>query len=84
MPYLNVSMPRRACSGGLAPTRSWPTCGCPHQHSYTLTLSLVLLLSLLSAVWGAFYAAARLVAPIRDLAEARDAVADGDYSQQCR
>ena len=54
----------------------------PLRHSYTLTLSLVLLLSLLSAVWGAFYAARRLVAPIRDLAEGTRAVADGDYSQQ--
>jgi nitrogen fixation/metabolism regulation signal transduction histidine kinase len=45
-------------------------------------LSLVLLLSLLSAVWGAFYAARRLVAPIRDLAEGTRAVADGDYSHQ--
>ncbi len=54
----------------------------PLKHSYTLTLSLVLLLSLLSAVWGAFYAARRLVAPIRDLAEGTRAVADGDYSQQ--
>jgi nitrogen fixation/metabolism regulation signal transduction histidine kinase len=54
----------------------------PLKHSYTLTLSLVLLLSLLSAVWGAFYAARRLVAPIRDLAEGTRAVADGDYSHQ--
>ncbi|MFN2309621.1 MAG: ATP-binding protein [Gammaproteobacteria bacterium] len=54
----------------------------PLKHSYTLTLSLVLLLSLLSAVWGAFYAARWLVAPIRDLAEGTRAVADGDYSQQ--
>lgn len=54
----------------------------PLKHSYTLTLSLVLLLTLLSAVWGAFYAARRLVAPIRDLAEGTRAVADGDYSHQ--
>ena len=54
----------------------------PLKHSYTLTLSLVLSLSMLSAVWGAFYAARRLVAPIRDLAEGTRAVADGDYSHQ--
>lgn len=54
----------------------------PLKHSYTLTLSLVLLLSLLSAVWAAFYSARRLVAPIRDLAEGTRAVADGDYSHQ--
>ncbi len=54
----------------------------PLKHSYTLTLSLVLLLSLLSAVWAAFYSARRLVAPVRDLAEGTRAVADGDYSHQ--
>ena len=54
----------------------------PLKQSYTLTLSVVLLLSLLSAVWGAFYAARRLVAPIRDLAEGTRAVAEGDYSKQ--
>lgn len=54
----------------------------PLKHSYTLTLSVVLLLSLLSAVWAAFYSARRLVAPIRDLAEGTRAVADGDYSHQ--
>ncbi|WJW75625.1 ATP-binding protein [Thiohalobacter sp. IOR34] len=54
----------------------------PLKQSYTLTLSVVLLLSLLSAVWGAFFSARRLVAPIRDLAEGTRAVADGDYSKQ--
>lgn len=54
----------------------------PLKHSYTLTLSVVLLLSVLSAVWAAFYSARRLVAPVRDLAEGTRAVADGDYSHQ--
>jgi nitrogen fixation/metabolism regulation signal transduction histidine kinase len=54
----------------------------PLKYSYTLTLSLVLLLSLLSAVWAAFFSARRLVAPIRDLAEGTRAVADGDYDKQ--
>jgi nitrogen fixation/metabolism regulation signal transduction histidine kinase len=54
----------------------------PLKYSYSLTLSLVLGLSLLSAVWGAFYSARRLVAPVRDLAEGTRAVADGDYSRQ--
>jgi PAS domain S-box-containing protein len=47
-----------------------------------LTLSLVLLLSLLTAVWAAFYAARRLVAPIRTLAIGTRAVANGDYSRR--
>src|SRR5699024_415173 len=34
----------------------------PLKYSLILTLSLVLLLGLLAAVWGAFYAARRLVA----------------------
>jgi Signal transduction histidine kinase involved in nitrogen fixation and metabolism regulation len=54
----------------------------PLKQSFVLTLSLVLLLSLLSAVWSAFYSARRLVAPIRDLAGGTRAVADGDYSTQ--
>lgn len=52
------------------------------KFSFTLTLSLVLLLSLLTAVWAAFYAARRLVAPIRTLAIGTRAVARGDYSRR--
>ena len=54
----------------------------PLKFSYTLTLSIVLVLSLLAAIWAAFHSARRLVAPIRDLAEATHAVADGDYSKR--
>jgi len=54
----------------------------PLKTSFTLTLSLVLLLSLFTAVWAAFYSARRLVAPLRDLAEGTRAVADGDYETQ--
>ncbi|HET7674289.1 MAG TPA: HAMP domain-containing protein, partial [Gammaproteobacteria bacterium] len=52
----------------------------PLQYSLILTLSLVLLLGVLAAVWGAFYAARRLVAPIQNLAEATQAVARGDFT----
>lgn len=52
------------------------------KYSFALTLSLVLLLSLLTAVWAAFYAARRLVAPIRTLAIGTRAVASGDYSRR--
>jgi nitrogen fixation/metabolism regulation signal transduction histidine kinase len=48
--------------------------------SFAMTLTLVLLFSIFSAVWAAFYSARRLAAPIRDLAEGTKAVADGDYS----
>lgn len=52
----------------------------PLVLSFVVTLSLALLLSLLAAVWTAFYAAGRLVAPVRDLARATEAIAAGDYS----
>jgi nitrogen fixation/metabolism regulation signal transduction histidine kinase len=54
----------------------------PLKFSYTLTLSIVLVLSLLAAIWAAFHSARRLVAPVRDLAEATHAVAEGDYSKR--
>lgn len=52
------------------------------KYSFTLTLSLVLLFSLLSAVWMAFFSARRMTAPIRELAEGTRAVAEGDYDKQ--
>ncbi len=54
----------------------------PLKISFTLTLSLVLLLSLLAAVWAAFFSARRMVAPLRDLVQGTRAVADGDYETQ--
>ncbi len=54
----------------------------PLKYSYILTLSLVLVLSLLSAVWAAFYSARRMVEPIGVLAEGTRAVAEGDYSRR--
>ncbi|MFO7857516.1 MAG: ATP-binding protein [Ectothiorhodospiraceae bacterium] len=54
----------------------------PLKDTFTVTLSLVLLLTLLFAVWSAFYAARRLVEPVRSLAEGTAAVAAGDYGRQ--
>jgi nitrogen fixation/metabolism regulation signal transduction histidine kinase len=54
----------------------------PLKFSYTLTLSIVLVLSVLAAIWAAFHSARRLVAPVRDMAEATHAVAEGDYSKR--
>jgi nitrogen fixation/metabolism regulation signal transduction histidine kinase len=51
----------------------------PLKDNLTLTLSLVLLLSLLSAATGAFYLARRLAAPIESLAAGTEAVAKGDF-----
>lgn len=50
--------------------------------SFIMILTLVLLFSVFSAVWAAFYSAQRLAAPIRDLAEGTRAVAEGDYNMQ--
>jgi nitrogen fixation/metabolism regulation signal transduction histidine kinase len=54
----------------------------PLKYSFELTLSLVLLLTLLFALWAAFYSARRLVAPVRVLAMGTRAVAAGDYDRQ--
>ena len=54
----------------------------PLKFSYTLTLSIVLVLSLLAAIWAAFHSARRLVAPVTDMAEATRAIAEGDYSKR--
>ncbi len=45
----------------------------------TLTLTFVLLLSLLAAIYGAFVLSRRLVAPIQDLVAGTRAVAMGDF-----
>jgi nitrogen fixation/metabolism regulation signal transduction histidine kinase len=54
----------------------------PLKFGFTLTLSLVALLTMLVAVWAAMFVARRLVAPIGDLAEGTRAVAQGDYRMQ--
>ena len=54
----------------------------PLKASFTLTLSLVLLLTLLTALWAAFYSARRMVAPLRGLAAGTRAVAEGDLEIQ--
>ena len=50
--------------------------------SFILVLTLVLLFSIFSALWAAFYAAQRLAAPIRDLAIGTKSVADGNYNTE--
>jgi PAS domain S-box-containing protein len=50
------------------------------KTSFTLTLSLVLLISLLASVYGAFYFSRRLVTPIQLLMQATRAVARGDFA----
>jgi PAS domain S-box-containing protein len=54
----------------------------PLKLSFTLVLSLVLLLCIFSAVWMAFFAARRFVAPLSHLVEGNQAVAKGNYEKQ--
>tara|TARA_B100001123_G_scaffold224073_1_gene252186 strand:- start:30 stop:2222 length:2193 start_codon:yes stop_codon:yes gene_type:complete len=54
----------------------------PLTFSFVLTLSLVTLMTLLIALLVAIYLARRLVAPLRELAEGTQAVAQGDYGKQ--
>ena len=54
----------------------------PLKTSFTMALSVIWLLSVLSAVWLAFVAARKLVSPINDLVEATKSVAAGDYEKQ--
>jgi nitrogen fixation/metabolism regulation signal transduction histidine kinase len=54
----------------------------PLKTSFTMALSIIWLLSVLSAIWLAFVAARKLVAPINDLVEGTRAVAAGDYEKQ--
>jgi len=54
----------------------------PLKLSFTLTLSIVLLVSLFTAVYAAFRSARRMVAPLQDLSEGTRAVASGDYETQ--
>jgi two-component system, NtrC family, nitrogen regulation sensor histidine kinase NtrY len=48
--------------------------------SFIIILTLVLLFSVFSAVWAAFYSARKLSEPVKNLAEGTKAIAEGDYS----
>lgn len=54
----------------------------PLKTSFTLALSVVWLLSVLSAILIAFISARKLVSPINNLVEGTQAVAAGDYETQ--
>ncbi len=51
----------------------------PLKSTLTLTLTVVLMLSLLTAIYGAFILSRRLVQPIQDLVAGTRAVAKGDF-----
>ncbi len=52
----------------------------PLKQSSIATLTLAVFLSLMMAVWVAFYTARRLIVPVHDLVEGTRSVAEGDYS----
>ncbi|MEQ1485860.1 ATP-binding protein [Methyloglobulus sp.] len=52
------------------------------KRSFSLTLSLVLLMSLLAAIWVAFISIRTIVAPVKNLVKGTQAVASGLYDQQ--
>lgn len=51
----------------------------PLKRNFSLTLTVVLLLSLLGSIYGAFVLSRRLVEPIQDLVAGTRAVAEGDF-----
>lgn len=51
----------------------------PLKRTFSLTLTVVLMISLLASVYGAFILSRRLVAPIQDLVAGTRAVAMGDF-----
>lgn len=50
--------------------------------SFSLALSLVLLMSLLAAIWVAFISIRNIIAPVKELVKGTQAVASGQYDQQ--
>ena len=52
------------------------------KTSFSLILLLVLLLSMLAAIWVAFIIIRNIVAPVKELVKGTQAVASGDYQQQ--
>ena len=52
------------------------------KTSFSLILLLVLLLSLLAAIWVAFISIRNIVAPVKELVKGTQAVAEGDYKQE--
>jgi nitrogen fixation/metabolism regulation signal transduction histidine kinase len=54
----------------------------PLKSTFSLTLTVVLMLSLLAAIYGAFILSRRLVQPIQDLVAGTRAVAEGDFDMR--
>ena len=67
------------CNVPTTSTPIWCSCARPLKSTFVLILSFVVLMSLIAAVYGAFFAAQRLVQPVQDLIAGTRAVAKGNY-----
>ena len=54
----------------------------PLKRTFSLTLTVVLMISLLASIFGAFVLSRRLVSPIQNLVEGTKAVAKGDFDKR--
>lgn len=54
----------------------------PLVSIFTLTLSLIVLLTVLASIWFAIWISRRIVQPLQELSEGTQAVASGNYNQQ--
>jgi len=54
----------------------------PLKFGFTLSLSLIALITVLISIWASIFTSRRVLAPLRDLAEGTAAVANGNYRKQ--
>ncbi len=69
----------QAISKGLQEYRQLKMLKSPIKASHMITLSIVTLLIIFSSVWFGFYLSKEITVPIKELAEATNRIASGDY-----
>ena len=69
-----------AISKGLQEYRQLKMLKTPIKASHMITLSIVTLLIIFSSVWFGFYFSKEVTVPIKELAEATNRIASGDYN----
>ncbi len=70
----------KAVSAGLQEYRQLKMLKKPIKLSHMITLSIVTLLVIFSAIWFGFYLSQGITVPIRELAEGTKKIASGDYN----
>ena len=68
-----------AISKGLQEYRQLKMLKTPIKASHMITLSIVTLLIIFSSVWFGFYLSKEITVPMKELAEATNRIASGDY-----